>query len=103
MSPEEFIRDQFLKSGLDSPTIRILCYSEESFGNFVAEVQTKIGLLRVERERGQSFIDFFDDKSNTFIRGDIKWPELLQVFKREKWDLAELLEVIATKGAIDGP
>jgi hypothetical protein len=75
--------------------IGVLQYSEASFGDFVADVTTNVGLLRVERERGRSFVDYFDKESNAFIRGDIKWPELLHIFNKGKWELVDLIKVIA--------
>lgn len=97
MSPKDFLTDQFNEGGLTPLSIKVLRYSEESFGDFVAEVMTNAGLLRVERERGQCFVDYFDKASDTFVRGDIKWPKLLAIFNKSKWELADLIKIIAVE------
>lgn len=93
--PKDFLTEQFNKAGLKPLDIKVIRYSEESFGDFVADVMTNIGLLRVERERGQCFLDYFDKPNATFVRGDIKWPQLLPVFNRGKWELGDLVKVVA--------
>jgi hypothetical protein len=94
MIPNSFLMEQFDKSGVKPLDVRIIRYNEESFGDFVAEVKSDIGLLRVERERGQCFIDYFDEEKKTFVRGDIKWPKLLPIFNKGAWELSDLIRVI---------
>jgi len=93
MNPLDLIKSQFVKAGVGCHEIRFIRYDESRFGDFVAEVSTDLGLLRVERERGQCFIDLFDDASGRFIRGDEKWPQLLPLFNRGAWELSDLLLV----------
>lgn len=95
MNPAQFIEEQFDHAGLEHGRISILNYSEKSFGDFVAEVETMCGKLRIERERGQCFVDYFDDVSGTFVRGDLKWPQLLPIFDSGSWSLSDLLKVLA--------
>lgn len=94
MIPESFLREQFNKSGLEPLSIKIMRYSEASFGDFIAEVNSDVGLLRIERERGQCFVDYFDEGEKIFVRGDIKWPKLLPIYSRGAWELCELLRAI---------
>ncbi|WP_201313830.1 hypothetical protein [Dyella sp. EPa41] len=94
MNPVQFIKEQFDRSGLELGRTTIVSYSEKSFGDFVAEVETMHGLLRIERERGQCFVDYFDDTTGAFVRGDIKWPQLLPIFESGSWSLSDLLKVL---------
>ena len=92
--PRDFLIEQFHRAGMTPLDIHVLRYSEESFGDFSAEVKTTVGLLRVERERGQSFVDYFDATKGAFIRGDVQWPQLLPTFKKGTWELSDLLRTI---------
>jgi hypothetical protein len=91
MNAEELIRQQFNKASVDIRGMHRLREDEQSFGDFLFEVNTHIGRFRISRDRGQVFIDVLDPGSGACVRGEKAYPELLDIYERVNWDLWELL------------
>ncbi|WP_243041450.1 hypothetical protein [Dyella sedimenti] len=105
MYVEQYIEDQFAHAGLSVQSIRLLPRIEKSFGDFLAEVSTNLGLFRVERERGHYFVDGYDEASERFVRGSARWPDFVSIYARNAWELGDLLEIVRAQGGMvsDGP
>jgi hypothetical protein len=64
------------------------------FGDFVADVYCDVGILRVNRDRGQFFLDIFDGQEKRFVQAYHKYPALLAIYEKQRWDLWELFKTI---------
>jgi hypothetical protein len=93
ISSVQAVSAAFAAKGAGVENIRLLRLSPENFGDWVVEVQTTIGRFRLIRDRGQVFVDGFNEYGH-LIRGDALWPALVPLYRREVWSVKELVEIL---------
>jgi hypothetical protein len=97
MSKEKFI-DQIEEAlearELPYTEISISYYDSDNFGNSEVVVTCSIGVLKITRDRGQTFIDILDSK-NTFIPIEKVYPKVEILQKSGSWSLLDQLMAIS--------
>lgn len=99
MNVEKYIREEFQKTEVRCQSIDVTHpFDEVNFGNWCALVSCDLGRLRITNDRGQIFIENFDEHLQRFIWGQENYPSLLLVYKHtSKWQLSDLLKTMVSE------
>jgi hypothetical protein len=82
-------------SGDPAAEITLVAYDKNIFGNAIITV-TLIGVeIRVTLDRGQTFLDIWDEKLDAFIKAESVIQEFQTIQQNGRWTLRDQLEAIA--------
>lgn len=89
----ETIATAFMKAEIGINSIDVIEKSNNSFGDFVANVDTNIGRMRVVRDRGQFFVDSINI-DGVIVPFHVIYPSIVAMYSHARWSLEEVLAEI---------
>ena len=66
--------------GMQNFSIELKKYSDQAFGNYVAELTDGLNRLELVCDRGQVFMEIWDSKKNQFVACTDLFPEMEKVY-----------------------
>lgn len=89
----KYLKHAFMSASVNMNEVRIISLSPQSFGDFVIDVESDIGKLKITRDRGQFFVDIYGSDGVSHPAHKLV-NSVRSLYAQNNWTLEDILKSI---------